>query len=69
MLVTQVEAGTRLLKMSFICVRIKNDFQMNGFALSLALKQRLRAPRKWLITLTSMKRNELLAIEVIYRHC
>ena len=33
--------------MSFICVRIKNHFHINGFALSLALKQRVRATRKF----------------------
>ena len=27
--------------LSFICMRIKNHFHINGFALSLALKQRL----------------------------
>ena len=33
--------------MSFICRRIKNHFHVNGFAFSLALKQRLWATRKW----------------------
>ena len=33
--------------MSFICMRIKNQFHINGFALSLALKQRLGATRRW----------------------
>ena len=36
-----------LFKMGFICIRIKNHFHINGFALSLALKQRLGATRKW----------------------
>lgn len=30
-----------LLEMSFICVRLKNDYHINGFAFSLAFKQRL----------------------------
>ena len=29
--------------MCFICMRVKNHFHVNGFALSLALKQRLEA--------------------------
>ena len=32
---------------SFICMRIKKNFHVNCFALSLALKRRLEAPRKW----------------------
>ena len=32
----------------FICIRVKrNHFRINGFALSLALKQRLGATWKW----------------------
>ena len=33
--------------MSFICMRIKNHFHINGVELSLVLKQRLEATRKW----------------------
>ena len=33
-------------KNEFICMRIKNHFHINGFALSLALKQKLGATRK-----------------------
>ena len=33
--------------MIFFCMRIKNGFHINGFALNLALKQRLQATRKW----------------------
>ena len=36
-----------LVIMIFFCMRIKNGFHINGFALSLALKQRLEATRKW----------------------
>ena len=35
-----------LVKMSFICIRIKNQFHINGFALSSAFKLRLGALRK-----------------------
>ena len=39
---------TFLVKMSSICMRIlRENFHINGFALSLALKLRLRAIRKW----------------------
>ena len=34
-----------------ICMRINNHFHINGFALSLALKQRLEATQKWSIGL------------------
>ena len=39
----EVMCTTFLLKMCFICMRVKNHFHVNGFALSLALKQRLEA--------------------------
>ena len=35
------------LVMSFICMRLKNHFHINGFALSLAFKQRSRSTQKW----------------------
>ena len=35
-----------LVKISFICIREKNHFHTNGFALSLPLKQRLGKTRK-----------------------
>ena len=37
---------TLLVKISFICMRIKNDFYINGFELSLTLKRRLGATGK-----------------------
>ena len=37
---------TLLVKISFICMRIKNHFYINGLELSLALKRRLGATRK-----------------------
>ena len=38
---------TFLVKISFICMIIKNHFHKKGFALGLVLKQRLAASRKW----------------------
>ena len=37
---------TFVVKMSFICMRIKNQFHITDF-ISLALKQRLKETRKW----------------------
>ena len=37
----------RLVKMSFVCVGIKNHFHMNGCALRLALKQNIGATLRW----------------------
>ena len=47
-----------LFKMSFICIRIKKHFHINGFALSLALKQRLGATRKWPVDILFLKNDE-----------
>ena len=38
---------TFLMKMSYICLRIKNYFHFNGFAPSPTLKQGREATRKW----------------------
>ena len=38
---------TFLMKMSYICLRIKNYFHFNGFAPSPTLKQRREATWKW----------------------
>ena len=40
---TEAKCKTSLVKMNFSFMRIKNHFQVNGFALSFALKQRLVA--------------------------
>ena len=45
----QANCKTFLVKMNFICMKIKSHCRINGFALSLALKQRLGATRKWSI--------------------
>ena len=37
---------TFLVKMSFVCMKIKNNLHKKGFALALVLKQRLPASRK-----------------------
>ena len=41
---------TFLVKMSFICMRMKNDFHIKGWAPTLVLKQRPGGTRKWPIT-------------------
>ena len=38
---------TFLLKMDFICVRIKDDFHIDSFAPNLTLKQRLEATQRY----------------------
>ena len=43
---------TFVVKLSFIFVRIKNYFCINGFAISLAVKRRLESTRKWPIHLS-----------------
>ena len=43
----EAKCTTFVVNMRFICMRIKNHFHINGFALSLALKQRLEATWKW----------------------
>ena len=45
----EAECNTFVVKMSFMCMKIKNHFQTNGFALSLTLKQRLEATGKWTV--------------------
>ena len=43
----EAKCNTFFVKMGFICTGIKNHFQINSFALSLASKQRLGLTRKW----------------------
>jgi len=45
----EAKCETFVVKMSFICIIIKNHFHINGFALSLALKVRFFGTRKWSI--------------------
>ena len=42
----EVKSKTFVVKMSFLCLRMKNNFHIYGFLLSLALKQRLEATRE-----------------------
>ena len=51
----EAKLKTFLVKMKFICMRIKNHSHINGFALSLALKQRLEATGKWPIEDKNLK--------------
>ena len=43
----EAKCETFVVKMSFICIIIKNHFHINGFALSFALKVRFFGTRKW----------------------
>ena len=43
----EAKCETFVVKMSFICIIIKTHFQINGFALSLALKVRFFGTQKW----------------------
>ena len=43
----EAKCETFVVKMSFICIIIKNHFHINSFALSLALKVRFFGTRKW----------------------
>ena len=43
----EARCTTFLVKMSFICMRMKNDFHIKGWAPTLVLKQRPGATRKW----------------------
>ena len=45
----EIKCKTFLLKMTFICLRIKHHFRINGFALNSTLKQRPVTTQKWSI--------------------
>ena len=51
----EVKCTTFLLKMIFICMRMKNDFHIKGWALNLILIQRPRGTGKWSIVLLNNK--------------
>ena len=55
----EARCTTLLVKMSFICKRMKNDFHIKGWAPTLVLKQRPGETRKWpiklLVTFTSVQ--------------
>ena len=42
------------MKTNFICMRMKNHFHINDYALSLALKQRLGTTGKWLFEIVTL---------------
>ena len=44
---SEVKCKTFVVEMSFIYMRIKTHFNIIGFALSVALKQRLGATKQW----------------------
>ena len=46
----EARCKTFLVKISFICMRMKNDFHIKGWAPTLVLKQRPRGTRKWPIS-------------------
>ena len=46
----EAKCETFVVKMRNICIIIGNHFQINGFALSLALKVRFFGTRKWPIS-------------------
>ena len=62
----EVKCETFVVKMSFICIIVKNHFHINGFALSLALKVRFFGTRKWpiLVTITSEFSQIIASIQV-----
>ena len=53
----EAKCETFVVKMSFICITIKNHFHFNGFALSLALKVRFFGTRKWPIQYSKIQCN------------
>ena len=56
----EAKCETFVVKMSFICIIIKNHFHINGFALSLALKVRFFGTRKWPIAQEIFRSNLVL---------
>ena len=53
----EARCTTFLVKISFICMRMKNDFHIKGWAPTLVLKQRPKGARKWhILNLKSCKR-------------
>ena len=61
----EAKCETFVVKMSFICIIIKNHFHINGFALSLALKVRFFGTRKWPIQI-DIKIEFFLLVEIIF---
>ena len=59
--------------MSSICMRIKYHLNVNGFTLSLALKQRLKATRHGLLMMHTQDTQHIFPLTVLNReqalHC
>ena len=53
----EARCTTFLVKMSFICMRMKNDFHIKGWAPTLVLKERPGGTRKWPIPLACLQQN------------
>ena len=49
----QIDANLKTFLMKIVCMRIEKHFYINGFPLSLALRQTFKATWKWPITLLS----------------
>ena len=64
----EAKCETFVVKMSFICIIIKNHFHINGFALRLALKVRFFGTRKWPIILAFLRLFNLLCF-ILHRFC
>ena len=55
-----------LVKMSFICMRMKNDFPIKGWAPTLVLKPRPRGTRKWPIGPIRTPLSSLLFLSILH---
>ena len=62
----EARCETFVVKMSFICIIIKNHFHINSFALSLALKVRFFWTRKWPIALRYLFFSNGFEINLLY---
>ena len=68
----EARCTTFLVKMSFICMRMKNDFHIKGWAPILVLKQKPGGTRKWPIRKWKNNRfNEQnhAFLHILCRHC
>ena len=62
----EVKCTTFLVKMSFVCMRMKNHFHIKGWALNLVLIQRPEGTRKWPIRPTTFVRQ---IVDVLSENC
>ena len=61
----EAKCETFVVKMSFICITIKNHFHINSFALSIALKVRFFGTRKWPVSQGS---SDVHSGKIIWEH-